>query len=128
MTEKIKPKFEFNKIDEDHYAFVMRSDDIERTEIVSKQFAKDHYKEIKDQKVDLMKNLATANKLIERGEMVKDAEMDKFLEMANKAAEYKKAVEALESRLAILDMIEKITQSMESIEQKIPEVKRMSEQ
>lgn len=121
-------KFEFNKISEDKYSFVMRSEDIERTEVVSKKFAKDHYTEIKDQKADLLKNLATANKLIERGEMVKDAEMDKFLEMANKAAEYKKAVEALSNRDAMLDMLEKITQSMESIEKVIPEVKRMSQQ
>jgi hypothetical protein len=126
--QKDKPTFDFKKIDEDHYAFVMKSKDIERTEVVHKQYVKDHYKTIKEEKAEHMRGLSQVQKDIARAEFVKDAELDHFLELANKAADYAKGVKAMEQRDFHTDMIGKLSTSIEQIEKVLPEVKRMSEQ
>jgi vacuolar-type H+-ATPase subunit I/STV1 len=123
----MEKNFEFKKIDEDHYAFVMKSENIERTEVVKKQFAKDHYKEIAEQKKEYMRNLSKINHDLDLNTIVKDDEMEKFIEMANNAAKYQKFQKLETDKKAILEMIDGINKSMTNMEQTIPELKRMPE-
>ena len=123
----MEKNFEFNKVDDGHYAFVMKTDDIERTEVVSKQFAKDHYNEIKAQKIEHMRNLSKVNHDLETNNVPKDDELEHFIRLANNAAKYKKFMDAQASRDAIVEMLEGINKSMTLMEQQIPELKRMPE-
>jgi hypothetical protein len=121
---KMEKKFEFKKISSDKYAFTMKSDDIERTEIVNKAFAKSHYEDISHQKVELLNNLSKANKDLEANKVEYDAELERFINLANNAAKYKKYMDATANHRSILDMIENINKSMDSMEKIIPELKR----
>jgi hypothetical protein len=117
-------KFEFKKLEGGKCAFVMKSADIERTEVVSEEFAKTHYKELITQKTELMNNLGKANRELETNKVEKDNELEHFIELANNAAKYKKYIDAQQNQKAILDMIESIEHSIASIEKVMPEVKR----
>ncbi len=128
MTENKKnerPKFEFKKIDNDKYAFVMHSPDIERTEVVSKDYVKQHYVELENQRINMMENLKTANKMIEQTMVEKDDELEQFIALANKAAKYNKYLDSVSKRDSALEMLHNIEESIKLIKTTLPEVERM---
>lgn len=121
----MEKKFEFKVLQGDKCAFVMKSDDIERTEVVTKQYAKEHYKDLIRQKGELMNQLSQANKQLEINKVEKNVELERFIEMANLANKYSVYMKAEENHKSIFNMIEGINDSMIKIEKALPEVKRM---
>jgi len=121
-TEK---QFEFKKLSGGRCAFVMRSKDIERTEVVSEEFAKEHYKGLRKQKNEVLQQLSQANKSLEANKVDKNEDVEKFIELANLASKYKKYLDASENSKSINKMLDEINQSMIQIEKVMPEVKRM---
>jgi hypothetical protein len=119
-----KKKFEFKKISEDEYNFIMNSDDIKRVETVKKQFVKDHYKELQHQKQEAMNNLAKVNQQLEANKIEHSPELENFIALANQAGAYKKHMDTLANHSAIIKMLDNISESIESIEKVLPEVKR----
>jgi len=80
-----KKKFEFKKLNENRYAFIMQSEDILRTEEVDKDYVKVHYGELQKQKQEVLNQLAQANKQLELNNIEYNAELEKFINMANDA-------------------------------------------
>lgn len=127
MEQKKEPTFEFKKLSENQYEFIMTNDDFTRTELTNKQFVKDHYKELVSQKAEIMANLGAVNKQLEINKIEKDDELQHFIELANKAAVYKKFMDSEKNQKSYIEMLEKINESMKRIEIVIPEVKRMTD-
>jgi hypothetical protein len=118
-----KKEFEFKKVD-GKFAFIMHSPDIERTEVVTESFAKEHYADLIKQKEEQYANLGALNRQIEKFKVEKDDELEHFIELANKAANYKKYMDTQANHKATLDMIEMIEESMRKVEAVMPEWKR----
>ena len=129
MTKELK--FEFNKIDEHHYAFVMKSEDIHRTEVVSKQYAKDHYKQLKEDIVKYNKALTEADKKLLTSSFVADKELDDLIAMNTRAADYAKKRDEHNKvsgeKEYLTDAIGKMRINIELMEKALPELKRMKE-
>lgn len=120
-----KVKYDFKKISNDKFAFIGVTPNFVRTEECNKQYVKDHYKDMVNQRNELMKNMAQARKMMDDNKVEKDIEMERFIEMANNAAKYKKYLESENNHKAMLDMIENINGSLAQIEKVLPELKRM---
>jgi len=120
----MEKQFDFKKLDGGKYAFVMISDDIERTEVVSKKFAKEHYEELHKQKKDLMLNLGKTNTDLAANDVHYDAELEHFILLANNAAKYKKYMDLRANQTTLLKMMGEIDTSMANMEKTIPELKR----
>lgn len=118
-----KKKFEFKKID-GKCAFIMHSDQIERTELVSIEYARNHYTELVNQKNEMMANLGKVSRELENNKVEKDQELEHFIELANNAHKYKKYMDALENQKATMAMVDSINESIDAIEKVLPEVKR----
>lgn len=121
----MEKSFEFKKVGKDKCAFIMHSDDIERTEIVSEEFAKKHYKELLTQRNEIIENIKKVNKEIENNRVEPSVELDKFIQHASIAQKYKKFTDNLQSLKATKDMLENVNNSIVAIEKAMPEVKRM---
>jgi hypothetical protein len=104
--------------------FILESKDILRKEYVSVEFARSHYTELIQQKKQTMDNLGAINRELKEVSVEKDKELEKFIEMANKAHKYHKMQEAEQKKAAAQEMLEKIELSMKNIENVLPEVKR----
>lgn len=115
-------KFEFKK-EHDKCFFIMHSDDIERTEKVSEEFARNHYKELVKQRQELNTNLDAMNKRLESNKVEKDDELENFIKLADKAAGYKKFMDLQSNHKATLDMLKSITETMETMEKVLPYLK-----
>lgn len=115
-------KFEFKK-EHDKCFFIMTSDEIKRTEEVSEQFARDHYKDLVRQRKEFNVNLEKLNADLKANTIEKDDELEKFIALANKAAGYKKYMDLQSNHKATLDMLSSITESMETMEKTLPYLK-----
>lgn len=104
--------------------FTTKTDELERVETVPKIKAIELYKQTKDEKVHYMAELNKLNKKIQDSKIEPDKELDKFIEMANKAHQYNEFKKATEQRDGALNMINNINQQIEDLEKAIPELKR----
>jgi hypothetical protein len=116
--------YDFVKLDNGHYAFISKNDDILRTEEVTKEFVKKQYDTEKEHKKKLMQQLGALNKLIENNNVVYDEELEKFIALADKAAKYKEYQKNIEQRDNALEMIDLSEQTTKKIEHVIPELMR----
>ncbi len=117
--------FEFKKLGKGKCAFISKTEDIERTEVVSNEYVKKHYENLKNQKREMIQQGLHLNKQMEINKVEKDEELEKFIETANRAARYNKYFEAFNNKKGVDDMLERINTSLSQIEQVIPELKRM---
>lgn len=115
-------KFEFKK-EHDKCFFIMKTDEIERTEKVSEQFARDHYKDLIKQRAELVANIDKMNKDLEANKTENSPELEHFIELANKAGAYKKYMDLQANHKSALEMLDSITESMETIDKVLPYVK-----
>jgi len=118
-------KMEFKKLANGKCAFLSGNDEVDRTEVVSVEYVKKHYREIADKKNENLNNLQSINKKIKENAVEMDAEMEKFIEMANKANRYAQHQKDLDAREGILKVLGIIEDSMKQIEKVLPEVKRL---
>jgi len=122
----MEKKFEFKKLSNNKYAFVMTTDDIERTEIVSKDFAMNHYNELLKQRQELMTNKVKIEKEIDNNKYDGDIEeIEHFMKLADAAGKYNKYKQAVSNKEATEDMVKAINESISAIEHTIPELKRV---
>lgn len=120
----MEKKISFKKIDENKFAFVLTTTDIERTEVVNKSFVKDHYEDLIRQKQELLNNLGATNKKLEMNKVEKNDELEHFIQLANNAAKYNQYLKTNEDLKVMTDMLENINISVSNIEHVLPEVKR----
>jgi hypothetical protein len=119
-------KYEFKKVENNKYAFIMNAEDIVRTEVVSKDFAKKHYEELLKQRHDIMENISKMKREIENNKFDGDEqELERFIVLANAANKYNKYKDAVNNLKASEDMVSSINESIVNIENVITELKRV---
>lgn len=119
-----KTVYDFKKTRDGKYAFIMKNDLIERTEVVDEKYVKEHYKELTNQKREYMENLGKINRDLEKFKVEKDPELEHFIELANKAANYAKYMNAQRDQESLLKLIDNTEEGIKHIEAVFPELKR----
>jgi hypothetical protein len=120
-----KQKYEFKKLSSGKCAFILNTPDIERTEVVSEEYARNQYQKLKDDKNKHLEELQRINKKIKDLNIEKDDELEKFIELANRANKYSEYKKAVDHREGVLSMLGLIEESIKPIEAVLPQVKRM---
>jgi len=123
--KNMEKRFEFKKVGKDKCAFIMHSDDIERTEVVSEEFAKNHYKNLLEQRNEVIENINKINKDVELNRVEQSDELERFIKNSIDAGKYKKFTDSLQNLKATKEMLDNINNSIEAIQKVMPEVKRM---
>ena len=116
----------FVKLDKGRYAFVTKGPDFVRTEEFDLKKAKELYIESMNERKTFGENLGKCNRELKNLDVKPDAELEHFIELANRAAKYTKMQELLGQQKYLLDEIEKMGKQCEAIEKLIPEVKRIA--
>jgi hypothetical protein len=121
----MESNFEFKKLGNNKCAFVMHSEDIERTEVVNEEYVKKHYSTLKEQKGEILNQLSQARKTAEQNKVEKSEDIEKFLALVEEAGKYKKYHEAELQQASISKMLTQINLSLEQMEKAMPELKRL---
>jgi hypothetical protein len=104
--------------------FITETDDLKRTEEVPKTAATKLYKESKEQKEQYLADLNRLNKRIKELDIKTDKELEKFIELADRAAKYNEFKKATEQADGMLDFVNRLNMQIEDLEKAIPELKR----
>lgn len=119
------PEYEFKKLGNGKVAFITKTDEATTTIETTVERAKNHYKEMIDGKQKLLNDLAKINKDLKDNEVVKNEEMEKFIQMANDANKYHKYQKLLTDRDVLLENLKMSERTIKDVETAMPEVKRM---
>lgn len=125
MEQEKKNKYDFRRGDDGRYEFILKTDEFERIEKVSLDSVKKHYKELQEQKINTQNMLNQSIKQLESISIRKDEELERFIELADKAAQYKRMLDMEKNKENALKMLEGINESIRLIEKVLPELKRM---
>lgn len=124
MTENQKNKLEFKKVDNDKCQFISALPEVHRVETVNMDFVKRHIAELRKERKMYLGNLEKINEQLKDNKIEKDAEIEKFIELADKASGYKRYLDATKNRDGVLDILNKIDESIAAIENELPELKQ----
>lgn len=120
MTE-IKRKIEKEN---GKYVFVTETDEVVRKEYVSKETFKKNYEEVKAHRNKRRDELAAVNKRLKTIDVTKDDELEKFINLANKASQYNNMKKAEEEHDNVLNLLSLLDQQVSDMEKAMPELTR----
>jgi len=121
----METEYGLKKLANGQYEFTMKMPELLRTEVVSEESVRKHYKELRDRKNQSTEQLKLLNKKIKESELETDEELEKFIELANKAAKYNEFRQAKNQQKAVLDTLKRIEDEIARIEKVSPEFKRL---
>lgn len=121
----MKRELTIKKLEDGKYALISGTEEIERTEVVNEDYLRNQYKELIEQKNKILFDLQGINKKLKDSPVVFDEELEKFIALADKAAEYKKFMQLKDIQKGTTDMLEMINDSMKPIEAILPITKRL---
>lgn len=104
--------------------FSMETDTLLRTETVAKEQAIDLYKQSLTEKENIMKTIESHEKKISDMDIKHDEELEKFIEMANKANKYSEFKQLSEQRDNLLTNLNNLNLQIEDLENVLPELKK----
>ena len=104
--------------------FITETKELKRIEEVPKQAAIDLYRQSKEEKERLVQEINKIEKKIKSFDIKKDEELERFIELANKAAKYNEYRQAQDQRDNMLSNLNNYTMQIEDLEKAIPELKR----
>jgi hypothetical protein len=106
------------------YVFIMESDKFIRKEYVNKEVFKEGYEDIRKEHNRYLNELAAINKKIKELDVKQDEELEKFINLANRAAKYNEFQKMVEQRDSFLKNMELSSQQIKDMERVMPELSR----